>query len=510
MKKLLGILALSFLWSNVGIAAEREPGTDKKCFYQFEKAKVFERKFLPKVNKGKGVFVTYVGCNKYYDDWSWDYSFNAAGYQAIDAAHKKAYNGCLREMDQYNLTGCHLFSIDDVIVWGKDAAFVAKVEKEVEAKLTTKVAEKKKIPKKQSVNAEKLNQNCIRKGTTEFNKNIKPYVKKKFALLMYFHCKGEHDWHWSAGYDADYDKANEEGYNNCFSEKNIACHLFSINDKIVYGEDAAFVAKVKERVKKRLANIAERREKSGAGFYVYKFALYETDQKNVFTKKSPTTFKKITFKEENSYSGIAKAETFAEVKKNNKKTFRSFTFTAEYEDNMTIEIFIEYHKGAKNFERAEYLASYYANMFGQMPHFLKVYTDKMYVHKDIGKDDGVWWATGSKREFHINRSRCFDNSAFVYSRCAVTMMHELAHILQQLTGIISPGKWNKARKLDKNYCSDYAKTNSREDFAESVMCWVAVRHKPNTLKKEDIKKIKEYLANRFKFFDELNWNVYPL
>ncbi len=177
---------------------------------------------------------------------------------------------------------------------------------------------------------------------------------------------------------------------------------------------------------------------------------------------------------------------------------------------MTIEIFIEYHKGAKNFERAEYLASYYANMFGQMPHFLKVYTDKMYVHKDIGKDDGVWWATGSKREFHINRSRCFDNSAFVYSRCAVTMMHELAHILQQLTGIISPGKWNKARKLDKNYCSDYAKTNSREDFAESVMCWVAVRHKPNTLKKEDIKKIKEYLANRFKFFDELNWNVYPL
>ena len=50
MKKLLGILLLSLLWSNVGIAAEREPGTDKKCFYQFEKAKVFERKFLPKVN----------------------------------------------------------------------------------------------------------------------------------------------------------------------------------------------------------------------------------------------------------------------------------------------------------------------------------------------------------------------------------------------------------------------------------------------------------------------------
>ena len=149
-------------------------------------------------------------------------------------------------------------------------------------------------------------------------------------------------------------------------------------------------------------------------------------------------------------------------------------------------------------------------MFGQMPHFLKVYTDKIYVHKDIGKDDGVWWATGNKREFHINRSRCAVNSSFVYSRCAVVMMHELAHILQEITGIISPSKWNKARKLDKNYCSEYAKTNSWEDFAESVMCWVAVRHKPDKLKKDDVKKIKEYLANRFKFFDEMNWNVYPL
>ena len=148
-----------------------------------------------------------------------------------------------------------------------------------------------------------------------------------------------------------------------------------------------------------------------------------------------------------------------------------------------------------------------------MPHFLKVYTDKIYVHKDIGKDDGVWWAHigGNKREFHINRSRCARDSSFVYSRCAVVMMHELAHILQQLTGIISPSKWNKARKLDKKqYCSKYATTNSWEDFAESVMCWVAVRHKPDKLKKDDVKKIKEYLANRFKFFDEMNWNVYPV
>ena len=44
MKKLLGIVVLSLLWCNVGIAAEREPGTDTKCLYVFERENVFERK----------------------------------------------------------------------------------------------------------------------------------------------------------------------------------------------------------------------------------------------------------------------------------------------------------------------------------------------------------------------------------------------------------------------------------------------------------------------------------
>ena len=132
-------MVLGLLWWNVGFASEaggiREAGTDQKCFNLYEKDKIFEKKFLPKVNKGKGVFVTYVGCNKYYDDWSWDYSTHAD----IDVAHEKAYYGCkTTQIPKYNLTGCHLFSIDDVIVWGKDAAFVAKVEKEAKAKLTTK------------------------------------------------------------------------------------------------------------------------------------------------------------------------------------------------------------------------------------------------------------------------------------------------------------------------------------------------------------------------------------
>ena len=67
MKKILGIILLSLLWCNSGFASEagtiRETGTDQKCFDIFERKKIFEEKFLPKVKMSEGIFVTYVGCN---------------------------------------------------------------------------------------------------------------------------------------------------------------------------------------------------------------------------------------------------------------------------------------------------------------------------------------------------------------------------------------------------------------------------------------------------------------
>ena len=91
------------------------------------------------------------------------------------------------------------------------------------------------------------------------------------------------------------------------------------------------------------------------------------------------------------------------------------------------------------------------------------------------------------------------------------MVHELAHVINQLTGVIKPSKWMKARKLDKKkYCSKYAKTNAKEDFAESMVCWIVVRHKSDKISKSDLAKFNEFIPNRLKLFDEMNFNMYPL
>ena len=367
-----------------------------------------------------------------------------------------------------------------------------------------------------SANAEELNKGCIKLGTKEFNEKVKPTAKtraaKKSAHVMYFGCKNSNSFTWQWQIDDDLDKAKEKALEACLKGAAAygveTCHLFSIGDKIVYG-DAALRTKIEEKLRKKLA------KRKVNYVQQYLFSGYE-----IFSKMSPTTLKKLTFNEEKDIGNITK-RTVRSSDWSKRKTFRSFSFTAEFEDNYTAKIFVEYEKGNKNFDKAEKEALFFSHMLGQMPYFLREHNDKIYVHNDNSYDDGIglWWAQEDKQEFHINvprkglkpsgRQRC--REVKLYSYCAQVMVHELAHVIQDLTGIISPSKWQKARKLDKKkYASKYAKTNAYEDFAESLTAWVGVRYKSNKISKSDIKKFNRFIPNRFKLFDEMNFNMYPL
>jgi len=514
VKKLLGILLLYLLCCNVGFASEagaiREAGTDQKCFDLFEREKIFKEKFLPKVKLSEGIFVTYIGCNKYYDDWSWEYSSDTD----IGIAHLKAHGRCDSEQKpKYNLMGCHLFSIGDIIVWGKDDAFVKKVEEEVNAGLKTKLVKlKTNLDKKQkeSANAKPLTESCIRKGTKLFaaKKGPKLYAKKnkKKAVVMYLGCKSSATWGYAwQGLD-DFDKAKEKSFNKCLV--NIAgkgiknCALFSIGDKIVYGKDAAFRAEIEEKLNKQSLKNKKRNIN-----YAQEYLLWNN---KVFSKKDSTTFKKLTFKKEKNISDVNKRINYSANWKT-KKLFRAYSFSAEYEDNITVEVLIEYEKDKKDFKKAEEKALFYSKMYGQMPDFLKTYNKKIYIHNDFAEKNGSGnaWVMHKKLEFHTNLINC--QNYLGYSRCAVIMVHELGHVIEKLTGVISPSKWQKARNLDKQkYASKYAKKNSHEDFAESITAWIAVRYKSDGINKSDLTKFNEFIPNRLKFFDELNFNMHPL
>ena len=365
-------------------------------------------------------------------------------------------------------------------------------------------------------NAEELNKNCIRQGTTEFNKKVKQRVKKNFVTVMYFGCKSTASWYWYEETSKDLDTSHQVAYKKCLkgaSEYKIeTCHLFSINDKIVYGKDAAFVKKIEKDIKTKFSkNFIRTKTKywSDNNSFVYNDNIFYHDV--IVTKSSPTTFKKLIFNKEKKVGNVYKRVKHSSGWKN-KKTFRSFSFTAEYEDNIKVELLVEYDEDFKDFKKAEVKALYYSNMYGQMPHFLKTYNKKIYIHNDIaqGQGFGTWWREFKKQEFHVNPQKCIYAGRY-YSNCALIMAHELAHVIQELTGVISPSKWVKARKLDnKKYCSEYGKTNSYEDFADSMVCWIVVRHLSDRIDKSYVEAINQYIPNRLKFFDELKFNMYPL
>jgi len=334
---------------------------------------------------------------------------------------------------------------------------------------------------------------------------------------MYFGCISSQSWYWKTAVENDFDIANEKAYSGClkgasgYGIKN--CHLFSIGNKIVYGKDAALITKIEDKLKKKLG----KKKKSGNAF-VHEYLLWDN---LIFTKKSPTTFEKLTFnKEKNVIDIVQRVKRTSNFKK--KKTFRSFNFLAEFENDITVELFVEYEKDKKDFKKAEKEALFFSHMYGQMPNFLKTYNDKIFIHNDNGYDDGLglWWVNYKEKAFHINVPRhklkpsgnqqCNTSNSY-HSHCAVVMAHELAHVIQQLTGVISPSKWLKVRKLDKkNYVSEYAQADSKEDFAESIIAWIAVRYKADRISKSDLEKFNEFALNRFKFFDELNFNLHPL
>ncbi len=140
-----------------------------------------------------------------------------------------------------------------------------------------------------STNADELYGGCIKKGTSEFNNKVKQHVKINFVTVMYFACTSSSNWSWRYERGQDFDAIRQLAYKKCLkgaSKYNIkTCHLFSINDKIVYGKDPTFIAKVEKEAKARLAKNIKltptRKNISG-------FVLYTNDNPNNLAPISKT------------------------------------------------------------------------------------------------------------------------------------------------------------------------------------------------------------------------------
>jgi len=261
---------------------------------------------------------------------------------------------------------------------------------------------------------------------------------------------------------------------------------------------------------------------------------------DVITSEDPTTFKKLIYEGEQEikmWQNITKKRTATKkTSKSVKKKRKAYTFTAHYEDDSPIIIYATPKYGSK--DKAEEQALTYGKMIGQLPTFLKKGIETIHLNKS----DNSWFWTSEKKGspgtlvihsgYYIldYDGACYNEPCLWYHE--ELLLHEAAHAFFNplyfniTTGKISkkllPEKWKLAVKADKKeaetgsypssegFVSWYASTLKAEDLVESLHAWIIVRYRKDKLPKHLYKKITSSIPNRLKYFDEQNYDVYPL
>lgn len=82
------------------------------------------------------------------------------------------------------------------------------------------------------------------------------------------------------------------------------------------------------------------------------------------------------------------------------------------------------------------------------------------------------------------------------------LLHEWAHLLDFYFGWLDAAEWARAVERDGGaYVTEYAKTNEREDFAESFVAWVVYRAYPSRIAAAARAHIRESARYRLAYFD---------
>ncbi len=178
-----------------------------------------------------------------------------------------------------------------------------------------------------------------------------------------------------------------------------------------------------------------------------------------------------------------------------------YLFPANFEGGFEIEIQVNQEFG--NPKIAQTIAEKYATVIGRLSNQLRKDVETVWIHKGL-KPFG-----GGNKNLLIHT----DWSEKHYEKQGIleeTFVHEASHT--SLDSYHSNrSEWIIAQNKDCNYISSYAEDNpEREDIAESYLPYLAVRFKSARISKELKRKIERAIPNRIKYFDSMNFDMYPI
>ena len=141
----------------------------------------------------------------------------------------------------------------------------------------------------------------------------------------------------------------------------------------------------------------------------------------------------------------------------------------------------------------------YAPAFGQLPAFLMTGAREVEIH---GGDENHGGNTHNGT-FHIHSGQ--GETDIRNGFLEEVLIHEAAHVSLDRLHAMTPA-WRAAQEADAGFVSNYARDHpDREDFAESVLPWYAVRRRSERLDAATRTAILEQIPNRLEYFDQQGW-----
>jgi len=214
---------------------------------------------------------------------------------------------------------------------------------------------------------------------------------------------------------------------------------------------------------------------------------------DIITDSDKTTFVSL------SYAGQA-TRTMFDRRVNNWIDVTPFLFNSTYDDGLSIEI--QVNPEFQRSDAAEIEALKFAEVIGRLPTALRIDVETVWIHKGTEPFGGG----NNNILIHTGQSTLYENDGILEE----TLVHEASHTSLDSKHSNSSG-WVSAQESDGNFISTYARDNpTREDIAETFLLYMAIRYRSDRIDQLLEDKILETIPNRIMYFDDQNFNMYPI
>ncbi len=214
---------------------------------------------------------------------------------------------------------------------------------------------------------------------------------------------------------------------------------------------------------------------------------------DIITAADPTTFASITPSGQGLRSMFdRRVAAFIQV--------QAYLFNVVFSDGLATEVQVNPEFGSVDAARIQ--AEKYAIVIGRLPRALRVWVATVWIHQGVQPFGGG----NNNLLIHVGQGDLYIAAGILEE----TFVHEAAHTSLDAAHAVSAG-WLSAQAKDVNFISTYARDNpTREDVAESVLPWLAVRYRASRITPALAATIQQFIPNRLAYFDSLGLAMLPV